>query len=1010
MLLRDLLLLLLCGLAATFANPACPASKPGMLNVHLVCHTHDDVGWLKTVDQYYYGAKNDIQMAGVQYVLDSVVRALLEDPNKKFIYVESAFFFRWWDEQTESMQRAVKDLVTRGQLEFINGGWCMNDEGGAHYNAIIDQMTLGMVKLNETFGRAGHPTIAWQIDPFGHSREQASLFAQMGFEGLFFGRLDHDDKSNRWRHKTMEMVWEGSQNLGKAAWLFTGVLPNGYGPPSGFCFDINCRDEPIMDDPRLHDYNVDQRVNDFLKAVADEAKGYVSTDIIMTMGGDFNYQSADMFYKNVDKLIRYVNARQKNGSKVNVFYSTPSCYLKALHDADLTWPTKSDDFFPYASGNHSYWTGYFTSRPTLKGYVRKTNSFLQAVKQVSSVLGMGQDPRLERLKEAMGVLQHHDAVSGTAKQHVTNDYSERLSQGVTESFQMVVEAYSKLNAVEGGDEGPLEATAMPVFCPLLNVSSCPLTEASEAFTVTTYNPLARPRSFPVRVPVPSGAGYKVTDDQGHAIVSQLVPVPDAVLRVPGRNSTATLELVFLAEDIPPLGFLQFHVQKTANLPFQKEQMSQIFRPQRGLKDIEVNLGNQGLAVSLDKDTGLLKSIGVVRPDGITMIKVNQTYMWYAGMSGNNSQEEFRASGAYIFRPDGAHAQPVAAAANVTIVQGPLVAEIHQEWTPWVSQVIRAYKEELTLEMEWLVGPIPVKDGIGKEIVSRVIWPDISTNGTFYTDANGREMLKRVKNYRPTWQLHNAEPVAGNYYPVNSRLVVSGGPDFQAALMNDRSQGGTSLDDGHMELMLHRRLLHDDAFGVGEPLNETAFGEGLVARGKLYLLHSDFANDDCDFGCLHRSLGEKVMLEPVISFTPTTKPAHAWRSSVNAKWSALTRSLPANVHLLTLEPFGTNTFLLRLEHMYEAGESKQHSQPASVNLKGLLVDWEVTSAVETTLAADLRKEDLHRYQWKVSSTSRQSNRIPNAQGRASGSLEKDLTVSLQPMQIRTFILTVKNISP
>jgi len=33
----------------------CHDLDPDKINVHLIHHSHDDVGWLKTVDQYYWG-------------------------------------------------------------------------------------------------------------------------------------------------------------------------------------------------------------------------------------------------------------------------------------------------------------------------------------------------------------------------------------------------------------------------------------------------------------------------------------------------------------------------------------------------------------------------------------------------------------------------------------------------------------------------------------------------------------------------------------------------------------------------------------------------------------------------------------------------------------------------------------------------------------------------------------------------------------------------------------------
>nr|CAD7445525.1 unnamed protein product [Timema bartmani] len=131
---------------------------------------------------------------------------------------------------------------------------------------------------------------------------------------------------------------------------------------------------------------------------------------------------------------------------------------------------------------------------------------------------------------------------------------------------------------------------------------------------------------------------------------------------------------------------------------------------------------------------------------------------------------------------------------------PLVEEVHQVYNEWVSQVIRVYKEDNHVEFEWLVGPIPVNDGVGKEPVSRFT-TNLESGGLFYTDANGRELQERRRDHRVTWTWDVTEPASGNYYPVTSRILLRDhNQGVELAVLNDRAQGGSSLQDGQVELM------------------------------------------------------------------------------------------------------------------------------------------------------------------------------------------------------------------
>ncbi len=63
-------------------------------------------------------------------------------------------------------------------------------------NSNPDRLTIPAAFLQREFNYT--VSVGWQIDPFGHSATQASLLsADAGFNSLFFGRIDYQDRANR---------------------------------------------------------------------------------------------------------------------------------------------------------------------------------------------------------------------------------------------------------------------------------------------------------------------------------------------------------------------------------------------------------------------------------------------------------------------------------------------------------------------------------------------------------------------------------------------------------------------------------------------------------------------------------------------------------------------------------------------------------------------------------------------------------------------------------------------
>ena len=378
-------------------------------------------------------------------------------------------------------------------------------------------------------------------------------------------------------------------------------------------------------------------------------------------------------------------------------------------------------------------------------------------------------------------------------------------------------------------------------------------------------------------------------------------------------------------------------------------------------------------------------------------------------------EDSQKSGAYIFRPDKADAEleriePIAQ--KGLVIETELATEVHVSYEgSWINQIVKFYKDKEYIDIEYTVGPIPIDDGIGKEVVLQ-IRSNVSNKRIFYTDSNGRKFMKRERSERKTWNLEEFEPVAGNFYPVNSAIFIQD-DNSAMAICTDRSQGGSSLKDGAIQLMVHRRLVQDDSRGVGEILNETAIGvqpyppfgdasrqgDGLIITGT----HRILVGENVTGGRLARTQMDK-MFSSMYSFALRAAETNPFREEHDL---SITRyfigELPENVQLLTLktirsEQNGNKSIMLRLGHAYSVEDCKVNGVPVQVDISTLFISvgYEVVSLCEKTLTGNQKKEswNQHKMWW--------DEKVFPLQEITSQTL-----VRLNPLEVKTFEVELKH---
>ncbi|ETE62865.1 Alpha-mannosidase 2x, partial [Ophiophagus hannah] len=832
-------------------------------------------GWIKTFDKYYVDQ--------TQHILNNMVLKLQEDPRRRFIWSEISFFSKWWDNISSQKRAAVRRLIGNGQLEMATGGWVMPDEANSHYFAMIDQLIEGHQWLEKNIGVT--PRSGWAVDPFGHSATMPYLLRRANLTSMLIQRVHYAIKKHFAATQNLEFIWRQSWDPDSSTDLLCHMMPfysydvpHTCGPDPKICcqFDfkrlpggrINC---PWKVPPKaITSSNVAERAQLLLDQYRKKSKLFRSSVLLVPLGDDFRYdkpQEWDAQFLNYQRLFDFLNARPE--LHVQAQFGTLSDYFDALYKQmgivpgirPPGFPVLSGDFFSYADREDHYWTGYYTSRPFYKSMGRVLEAHLRAAETLYSLAlsharHAGMESRyplsdyamLTDARRNLGLFQHHDAITGTAKEAVVVDYGVRLLHSLMNAKRVIINAAHYL--VLADKEAYHYDMAMPFLGTdetRLNQDSLPekmviKLDATPRFVVV-FNPLEQERLTVVSLLV-NTPRICVLNEEGQPLAVQLSAqwqsatdmVPDVfqvsvMIRLPALGLT----ILQLIKSFDSHNMLKSSVRLFLHgHDFAGHKHEAVPVQVLSTATDDFCLENQHMRACFSGPSGSLKSVHHVGDEQEQQL--SSQFLIYGTRTTKDK------SGAYLFLPDG-EAKPYTPKDPpvVRVTEGPFFSEA-AIYYQHIQEVVRLYNvpgvDGLSLEISCLVD---IRDHVNRELALRFS-SSIESKGRFFTDLNGFQVkgwqkleppftLSLVQLEKPpaclptvpTLQIQPRQylkklPLQANFYPMPVMAYIQ---DSQQRLTLHTAQalGVSSLSSGQLEVILDRRLMQDDNRGLGQGLKD-----------------------------------------------------------------------------------------------------------------------------------------------------------------------------------------------